>query len=197
MQKNNEIKGGLVREAAIVAGMKIAQKSARRWGRMARQFGAEEDSLGAAYEALVKAWECWDGHGDWAQHARNWCDELAKREVNKLRSVVQTNYTRRRIVADAGMVVATGDGWTYRDVEQEESSVEDRLIACEALTDVRATLEAAADQLSGAAAGAMSRDVVSRILAGEDGESLADIAARHGYTRMSAYRVEAALREAL
>ena len=198
MANMNEVKGGLVRAAALAAALKIAERSARRWGTMARQAGAEEDALAAAYEGIVKAWECWDGNGDWAQHARNWSDELAKREVNKLRSVVQTNYTRRAIRCDKSMVVEGEDGgWSYADVADTTASVEQTLEARNELAHVRGALENAARSLKGEAAANMSESIIDRIMMGDDGESIADIAARHGYTRMSAYRVESALREAL
>lgn len=198
MANMNEVKGGLVRAAALAAALKIAERSARRWGTMARQAGAEEDALAAAYEGIVKAWECWDGNGDWAQHARNWSDEMAKREVNKLRSVVQTNYTRRAIRCDKSMIVENEDGgWSYADVEDSTIGADRALEASELLAEVRTKLETAARLLKGEAAATMSEAIIDRIMAGDDGESVADIASRFGYTRMSAYRVESALREAL
>ena len=194
----NEMKGGLVKELAIAGAMKIAQGSARRWGRMAKQIGAEDDALAAAYEGLVKAWECWDGEGDWKQHARNWSDEMAKREINKLRSVVQTNYTRRTIKCDKSMIVEGEDGgWSYADVEDATVGADRQLEAGMELLSLRTKLEKAAREMRGEAAATMSESIIDRIMAGDDGESLADIATRHGYTRMSAYRVESALRESL
>lgn len=201
----NQIKGGLVREAAIAAAVVTARKAAAKWRIQSSLVGCTEDAVSGAYVGIVLAWDSWKPEcGNWDAHAYRYAEEYAKREIEKHRSVVTTNYMRRSkeersSVNDDSLTVwskAAENAGASIDVDDHQPSMLDTIEARERLAHLRDRFNGIAATLGGAEK-AMAPDIVARLLAGEDGESLADIATRHGFTRQSAYRAEVKLRDAL
>lgn len=201
-------KGGVSKDMAFVEGVRIAQQVARSWRMAATRVGCADEAVSAALEGVTLAWESWvPERGPWAAHAAAWAKAYVMREIQKYRSVVTTNYARRTAAFDGALLVTGKDNDHKYDVAERftcsahveatgESGADDVVDARMALARIQTRLQEAAKGLSGAE-GAMAGDIVARILAGDDGEPLADIAARHGYTRQSAYRAEWKLREVL
>lgn len=194
---------------ALVAGVRIAKELAHSWRMAATRIGCADEALSAAYEGVTLAWGSWDpDRGPWEAHAAAWAKAYVMREIQKYRSVVTTNYGRRTAAFDGALLVTGRDnddkafdktaglGCSAHVASTGESGADDIVDARRALAQVHGRLQMAAKRLTGAE-GAMAEDIVARILAGDDGEPLAAIAARHGYTRQSAYRAEWKLREAL
>lgn len=205
-----ESKGGLSEQQAMVEGMRVAKNAARAWYNAASRVGCVEDALSGAFEGVVLAWKAWKPEAgmSWRTIAYRYAEEYAKREIQKHRSVVSTNYMRRMATFD-GAVMVTGNDNDDESFDpssavacgsvpaiDEASMPDERADASMIVARVRQSLSEAAGTLGGAEK-AMAGDIVARLLAGENGESLADIAARHGYTRQSAYRAETKLKAAL
>jgi len=203
--QNQNSKGGLLRDAAISAAVTIASKAAAKWRIQSGLVGCTEDARSGALMGVVLAWDSWKPEfGGWEAHAYRYAEEYAKREIEKYRSVVQTNYMRRTkdqrsTVNDDSLTVwskAADNAGADIDVDAHQPSMLDTVAARETLDTLKDRFNAIAATLGGAEK-AMAPAIVARLMAGEDGESLADIATRYGYTRQSAYRAEVKLREAL
>jgi len=176
----------------VAQGMKLAE-------RFSRQFkGMADDVYGAACEGVVLAARDFDPSLGVPFSA--YCLQRIKvyglREAKKLASVVSTNSDRRKsIKKDDSLFLDTEDGEVVRPFTDDRLSPED---VCEA----RESLSHSYDALMGVVSTLSPRqqligaDIVrERLLS--DGESLADIAARHGVSRQTAYKVEKSLKEAL
>ncbi len=203
-QTNNEIKGGMTKAAALaLAVSKVARKAANHWGSAARSVGAMDDAYSGALEGICLAWEAWNGEGGeamWLVAARRYAQEYAVREVNKARSVVSTNYSRkdkRRKETDDRMVYVNDDGEEVeRAFTDDAATPEDTCAAREELAALYTRLNEVAESLSPVAK-TVAPDLIKRLMSGDDGETLLTIATRHGVSRQTLMRVDADLREAL
>lgn len=177
----------------VAEGMKLAERFARSFK------GLSDDVYGAACEAVVLAARDFDPSLGVPFSA--YCLQRIKvyglREAKKLTSVVSTNYDRRKsIKKDDSIYMESEDG------EQVERPFTDNRLSPEDVCEARESLSHSYDALMeivgtlSARQQSIAADIVrERLLS--DGESLADIAARHGVSRQTAYKVESKLKEAL
>lgn len=97
-----------------------------------------------AQEALLGACLSWR-HFDpsmgvpWGAYLRSQVRTFARREENKSKSVVTTNYDKRKLDADDGMVVRGADGeWMERDFEDGDAPADERVASQQSLAAVYA-----------------------------------------------------------
>lgn len=197
-----EPKYGLDYDEAMAEGMKIAHRVARRYNKWHRCRADHDDILGAALEAVKKAWIAWKGPevSAWAYTVYLYTDIDAKRESNKRKSVVTTNVSRfnlRKVERDEGVFVTGEDGETSEErFTSSLPSADDQLEQRQKLRAVLAALNAAIPTCAPKRED-LARDVILKRIATDSPESAASVAARHGVTSTYVYKIEAALREAV
>lgn len=178
------VKGGLNRNAAIAAGMKLAQTAAKKLYRYTKGADAQADVLSAAYEAVVLAWQSWQPEkGPWEAHAYVYAAEYAKRESNKSKSVVTGSYadakarTIQRDVVDPKVVMSGAVPSFERECEEAE-----------AMRDLYERVQGAMRAMPSSQQRVAYALVESGLLRGDD-LPVKDIAATYGVSRQTIYNV--------
>lgn len=199
MAKQIEMKGGLVRGAAIAEAVRsVVPKVKGKWSKVARAVGGDFES--GAMEGVVLAWASWDEtRGPWLAHAYRYAEEYARREATKMSSVVTTNYSRRTMrqpMADDSLSVGVDVNSGPVDVADYSTSPEAEAISRHDLSALYSRInEVLADLDPESSLGKLAPEIVASWL--NDGDNAGAIGVAGGYSRLTGYRSADALREAL
>jgi len=203
--KTQEPKFGLTYKEAMREAMTIASRAARRHHKWVSCSSDKDDLLAAAYEGILLAWKAWKGPEvvSWSFAAWTYAELYARREGNRRKSVVSTGsgsynlHTGRQAVRDDAMVVAGEDGgWVDADLKDEGATPDVQVEVKETLRVIGIALREAIPACAGEQV-ALAQDVITRRILIDVAQSAASIAAKHGVSSATVYKIEGALREAL
>ena len=198
-------KFGLTYNEAMAQAMTVAARAARRHHKWVNCSSDKDDLLAAAYEGILLAWKAWRGPEvvSWAFAAWTYAELYARREGNRRKSVVSTGsgsynlHTGRQAVRDDAMVVAGEEGgWVDADLKDESASPAQQVETLETLRVIGIALREAIPACAGEQV-ALAHDVIAQRILIDVAQSAASLAAKHGVTSATVYKVETALRGAL
>lgn len=190
-----ETKGGMTRDEALTVALPIARREARKLRPYYRGSVDMEDAESAAVEHILMGWARWEpSKAPWGAWATQWARVGAGRACNKLKSVVTTNYEERGAVAhDEGVMKTDADGIEYARDEMPTVDAEAphrQARASEKLAGLYDAFVWAAKGMNEAHR-AFAQEWVEAVFA--DDLDLKALAAKHGMSRPTAYKVRDAL----
>jgi hypothetical protein len=194
-------KHGKTYTEAMTEAMPIARRAARRHFKWVCCASDKDDLLAAAYEGILLAWRAWKGEeiSSWSYTAWIYADLYSKREANKRKSVVSTNYGNhhaRALQRDSSMQVQDEDGaWVDADLTDTAPLPDAQVEALQTLRVIGAALQSAIPQIALERA-ELATDVITQRILVDAPISAATLASKHSVSSAYVYKVETALRAA-
>jgi len=198
-------KFGITYNDAMKEAMTIAARAARRHHKWVSCASDKDDLLAAAYEGILLAWKAWRGPevSAWSYTAWIYAELYARREANRRKSVVSTGsgsynaHTGRQAVRDDALLMQNEDGaWVDADLKDDRPLPSQQVEMQETLRVIGLALREAIPACAGEQVD-LARDVISQRILIDVAQSAASIAAKHGVSSATVYKIEGALREAL